>query len=222
MTRALTLEDFAQAPVPSADPAPLPEPAQASGAPDEATLAAYDEGYRSGWEDCAKSEAENQQRIGADLAATLAELSLDHAAIRAEILSALGPLFEDIAARLLPSLAAEAIAPTVVAELRAAAERATQGPAVLVAAPAAIPALTRLVEMQEGLDIQLTAEPAFAENQVSLRFGDDRRDIDLGEAAGRMADAIRAFVAQDQLGAAAPDASPHADPEQTQKESPDV
>jgi hypothetical protein len=68
---------------------------------------------------------------------------------------------------------------------------------VLFASPAAMPALSRLIEMQEGLEIELRAEPAFAEGQVSLRFGAERRDIDLSDAARRMAEAIRAFVAQE-------------------------
>ena len=102
-----------------------------------------------------------------------------------------------MAAQLLPRLAAEAIAPAVIAELRAAADSATQAKAVLFAAPAALPALVQLVEMQDGLEIELRAEPAYAEGQVSLRFGSERRDVDLSDAARRMAEAIRAFAAQE-------------------------
>lgn len=210
MTRALTLEDFAQTGAAVSDSPGASDLPQAAGEPAEETIAAYDEGYRCGWEDCAKAEAESQRRVGADLATNLDALSLDHAAARAEVLAALGPLFEDIAAQFLPTLAAEAIAPTVIHELRMAAESATDGPAVLVAAPTAIPALTRLIEMQEGLEITLRPEPAFADSQVSLRFGAERRDIDLGDAARRMADAIRAFVAQDQ--GAAPPQPPQTEP----------
>jgi len=197
MIRALTLEDFAHADLaPNNAPAP-PEQTAANPDPADDTMAAFDEGYRSGWEDCAKAEAEGHRKISADLAANLQDLSLSYAEARSDVLTALGPLFEEMAAQLLPTLAAEAVAPAVIAELRAAAESASHGHAVLFASPAAMPALSRLIEMQEGLEIELRAEPAFAEGQVSLRFGAERRDIDLSDAARRMAEAIRAFVAQE-------------------------
>lgn len=198
MIRALHLEDFATTTPAATPPSHTPAPQDAATPePADDAMAAFDEGYRNGWEDCAKAEAESNHRIGADLAANLQDLSLSYAEARADVLAALGPLFEDMAAQLLPVLAAEAVAPAVIAELRAAAEAASDGRAVLFASPGAMPALARLIEMQEGLDIELRAEPAFAEGQVSLRFGTERRDIDLSDAAQRMAEAIRAFIAQE-------------------------
>lgn len=195
--RSLALEDFTLVTA-----APAPEQAAASTHPPEAepaeeAMAAFDEGYRNGWEDCAKAEAEANRRIGTDLATNLQEMALVYDEARADVLAALGPLFEDMAAQLLPRLAAEAVAPTVIAELRAAAETASAPQAVLFAPPGAMAQLARLIEMQEGLDITLRAEPAFAEGQVSLRFGTLRRDIDLAEAARRMSEALRAFIAQE-------------------------
>jgi flagellar assembly protein FliH len=202
MIRALSLEDFALDATtgPDADSATV-GPATAPAEDRDAALAAFDEGYRDGWEDCARAEAEAQRRIAADLATNLRDLTHGYEAARADVLAALGPLFEEMADRLLPRLAAEAVAPAVIAELRRAAERASTARAVLLASPAALPALERLIDTQEGLSVDLVAEPAFAEGQVSLRFDSERRDIDLAEAARHMAEALRTFVAD---GAAAP------------------
>lgn len=201
MIRALNLEDFsALHPDKATGPA---APASDRATDPEAALAAFDEGYRSGWDDCAQAEAETNRRVGAELAASLQDLSLTYAEARQDVLTCLGPLFEDMAAQLLPSLAAEAVAPAVIAELRAAAESAATTRAVLIAAPAALPALERLIADRDDLDIDLRAEPAYAEGQVSIRFGTERRDIDLSDAANRMAEAIRAFVAQE-VGTPAP------------------
>jgi len=190
MIRAVALEDFS-APGPGAPPeAPRP------GDPD-AALAAFEEGYRSGWDDCAAAEAESHRRIGADLAASLQAVARTYAEARTDVLTALGPLFEEMAAQLLPALAAEAVAPAVIAELRAAASGASAARPVLVAAPAALPALERLIAEEDGLDVELRPEPAYDEGQVSIRFGPERRDIDLTDAARRMAEAIRAFVAHE-------------------------
>jgi flagellar assembly protein FliH len=192
VTRALALEDFTA----GSGPPPMRPPAP-EGAAQEAALAAYEDGYRNGWDDCARAEAESRHHVGADLAAALREMTMTHAEARAEVLASLGPLFEEIAGSLLPALAAAAVAPAVVAELRAAAAAGAAGRAVLIAAPGALPALERLLPAAPDLEVELRGEPAYAEGQVSLRFGAERRDIDLGEAADRMAAAIRAFVAQD-------------------------
>lgn len=191
MTRLLCLEDFTicDAPAPEAPPPQAPDT--------DAALAAYEDGYRNGWEDCAKAEAETHRRIGADLAASLHASTLTFAEARQDVLACLGPLFEDMAAQLLPRLAAEAVAPTVIAELQSIAVTATTARIVMMAAPAALPALDRLIGDHATPDIDLRAEPAFADGQVSIRFGAEQRDIDLSDAATRMAAAIREFIAQE-------------------------
>lgn len=192
--RALVLESFDTESEPDPSEATRPTPQKTAG---EDALAAFDEGYRDGWEDCARAEAEAQRRITADLATNLAELSRGYEEARADVLANLGPLFEEMASQLLPTLAAEAVAPAVLSELTAIAETASAARAVLIASPAALPALERLLETQEDLEVELRAEPAYAEGQVSLRFGGERRDIDLSDAARRMAEALRAFVHQE-------------------------
>ena len=198
MTRSLLLEDFATEMSAGAAPAPR----TGSAAPEDAHLDAYEAGYKSGWDDCIAAEQEVHRRIGSDLAAALGEISLTHAAARAEVLSALGPLFEEVASTLLPRLAADAVAPTIIAELRDAAEAAVAPGLTLVVAPDALPVLQRLVEDSLDLDVRVEAEPAFAPAQVSIRSASERRDVDLAAAADRIAAALRDFMtlAADDIG----------------------
>ena len=194
MIRTLALEDFAGTPATARRPEP--DAADDTDSDEETSLAAFDEGYRCGWEDCAKAEAEAQRRIAADLAGSLGKLTQGYEEARQDVLAALAPLFEEMAARLLPRLAAEAVAPAVIEELRRAAETASTAVPTLRAAPAALPALERLIATQDLPRVELVAEPTFAEGQVSLRFGSERRDIDLQDAANRMAEALRTFIAE--------------------------
>lgn len=200
MTRPLHLEDFAF--LYGQDPTPPQAPQLADA---DAMTAAYEDGYRGGWDDCAKAEAETHRRIGADLAASLQEVTLTFAHARQDVLNSLGPLFEDMAAQLLPRLAAEATAPAVIAELQAIAATASGARIVMMAAPDALPALEHLITEHVAADVDLRAEPAFAQGQISIRFGSERRDINLSDAAARMAEAIRSFIAQER---AAPPRAP--------------
>jgi flagellar assembly protein FliH len=196
MIRSLTLEEFGS----DANAAPLSRnpgenPSIAGGlSSDEERLEVYEKGYQSGWDDCAAAEAELQRNVSADLAGRLNDFDFTYAEARRDVLGSLGPLFEDMAAQLLPRLAAEAVAPTVISELLAAAETASASDIVLVAAPVTVPVIERLLEMQDRTDIRVTPEPAYAEAQISVRYAGTRRDIDLGDTAARMADALRAFI----------------------------
>ncbi|MEM7722763.1 MAG: hypothetical protein AAF376_10340 [Pseudomonadota bacterium] len=192
--RNYTLDDFGggRSDVPLLGPAP--DGAAQSQAPDEDRLAAYEAGYQSGWDDCASAEAEAHRNVGADLAANIAEIAITYDRARGDVLSGLGPLFEEIAGQFLPALATEAIAPAVIAELEEAARVASDGRVKLVASPNTLPTLEKLVEERDDLDVSLQAEPAYADGQVSIQFGQEHRKIDLTDAANRMAEAIRAFV----------------------------
>ncbi len=198
MSRALALEDFASD---KPDAFPVSEPSRSeteasSPMPEIDMLEAYENAYKSGWADCASAEAEERRGISVDLARNLKEATLTYETARRDVLAALGPFFEDIVATLLPRLAAAAVLPSVLAELDALANGASRSGIELHAAPATCPSLERLAE-SEGIDgMVVRPEPAFAEGQVSLRLGAERRDIDLASAADRIADAIASFQAQ--------------------------
>ena len=199
MTRALQLEDFGKpesyepvspaTDVPAA-PAPLQETTLEGG-----NLEAFEQGYRSGWDDCTANEVEERRRVGADLGAALAEASLTLDAARDEMLTALQPLFEQIASQLLPAIVSEAVAPAVVNELRRIAEEQCSGVVQLIASPATCAVIENLADATPDLTVTITPEPSLADGQVSLRFEDKRRDIDLSTAAAQMAEAIRRFAA---------------------------
>lgn len=197
MTRALTLESFSNC-SPEQSSAVAPAAArleEALATPEADVLEAYDNAYKSGWEDCAKAEAEERRGISADLAKNLAEARLTYDTARKDILAALGPFFEDVVATLLPRMAAAALLPSVLTELKEIADGEVRSGIVIYAAPAACPALERLAE-SEGIEgLVVYPEPAFAAGQVSLRLGSERRDIDMTAAADRIAAAISGFQA---------------------------
>jgi flagellar assembly protein FliH len=196
MTRALHLEEFGSAE--EGDPVRVqsPPPPPTDPVTDDGGLAAFEQGYRSGWDDCIANEQEERRRIGAGLAAALGEVSATAETVRAELLAALVPVFDQIAERFLPALAAEALIPLVMGELQAIAAAACDADVELLAAPEVCPTIEALARGVPGLDLRVVPEPAFADGQASLRFAGKRRDIDLSEAAASMAEAFRDFTGQ--------------------------
>lgn len=197
MTRSLILQDFASSP---SDPS-FGFTAGAAG-PDVPlqdeldALASYDTGYKCGWADCAQAEAEERDGVAADLAKNLSTAELTYEAARRDVIASLGPFFEDVAATLLPKMAAAALVPTVLAELGALAEGQTAQHIEIHANPSACAALERLGETEQLGHLIVRPEPAFAEGQVSIRVGAEQRDLDMNSAAARIAEAITAISAQ--------------------------
>lgn len=194
MTRSLILQDFASdTPDLSIGSPPAPEaPRQ-----DELdALESYDAGYKCGWADCARAEAEERHAVTADLAKNLTTAELTYEAARRDVIAGLGPFFEDVTATLLPRMAAAALAPTVLAELGALTEGQTSQQIEIHAHPSACAALERLGEAKNLSELVVRPEPAFSEGQVSIRVGAEQRDLDMTGAATRIADAIVAFSDQ--------------------------
>ncbi|ABD57096.1 hypothetical protein [Jannaschia sp. CCS1] len=194
MTRSLILQDFAVTQSDYDFGAASAEPlADVQSTDEAAALEAYDTGYKCGWADCATAEAEERSAVSADLAKNLSTAELTYETARRDVIAALGPFFEDVAATLLPQMAAAALAPTVLTELGALAEAHTKQDIELLAAPNTCVALEKLAEAENLSGLTVRPEPAFSDGQVSIRAGAEQRDLDMASAAARIADAIAAF-----------------------------
>ena len=112
--RPVTLEDFAAPPAAAA-----PQDAPAAEAPPVDPLDSYEQGYTAGWDDALSHQDGETARLGADLAATLADLDHGYAAARADVMAALRPVLSEIVTALLPPMAEAAVGPTLLAELEA-------------------------------------------------------------------------------------------------------
>lgn len=171
----------------------------AAGTPagEEARLAAFESGYKAGWDDAATHEASEQARIRADLARNLQLLSFTYHEARAAVLTSLAPLLHEIVARVLPELARETLAETVVARLLPLATSAANIPVELVCSADDQDTLSEALAEQDMLPVEITVDPLLVEGQVQLRFGSTEELIDLDGAITAISSAVTAFFAKD-------------------------
>lgn len=164
---------------------------------EEARLAAYEQGYAAGWDDCVAAQAEDQRRLRSDLARHLQAMSFTFHEARSHVLRALGPLLQEVVTHLLPPLAREAIAPVVLETLMPLAENLADKPLVMVLHPDFRAAVELLLEMTSGLSVTLRDEPSLGEGQVYLLLGEDEGEvrIDLDRAMAEIIGAVTAFFA---------------------------
>lgn len=160
---------------------------------EEAKLAAYEQGYKAGWDDSAAAASEDQTRIRADLARNLQQLSFTYQEARSHILKAVEPLLEEMVSRLLPETARETLAPLVLEQVMPMAEELTDQPVSLVLNPSMRMAVESLIAQATGLPMLIEEEPTLPEGQVYIRLGTTEAKVDLTRVTADIAAAVRGF-----------------------------
>ena len=167
-------------------------PVEASAAED-GQIAAYEQGYSAGWEDATAAHEADQNRISSDLARNLHSLAFTFQDARSHILEAMRPLITEITTRVLPEVAREAIAPTVLDALMPMTEALADTPIVLVVNPAMRGRIEELTSHAVALPIVINEEPTLSEGQVYLRLGLVETKVDLTQAVADITAAVRAY-----------------------------
>jgi flagellar assembly protein FliH len=186
---ALRLEVFDSVAAGDGAPQPLVE----ASALDEAKVAAFEQGYSAGWEDAAAAQEGDQSRIRADLARNLQSLAFTFQDARTHVLQAIRPLILEMATRLLPEVAREALAPAVLEAVMPLADDLADAPLTLVLNPAVRDRVETLLAQATGLPMQVEEEPSLGEGQVYIRLGPSETKVDLTQATDDIATAVRGF-----------------------------
>ena len=188
-----SFDEVASAPA-AAPPSPasdLPDPAR-----EAERLAAYESGYRSGWDDCLAAEAENTRRVGAELARNLSDLGFTYHEARAQLLADTEALLRAFFQTVWPGLAGMALSRRLADDVAELAGTALDMPVEIVVSPADAATVRGLLTGTATFPLTLVEEEALAEGQAHLRFGRSERVYDMRELADRLCEAIAARAAE--------------------------
>ena len=160
---------------------------------EEERLEAFERGYRAGWDDCAKSQAEDQRRIAADLSQNLQDLSFTYEEAYAAVMQALHPLLEQMIAAVLPRLARDSLVPRLVETVHDIARVQGRRKIGIAAAQADMSVLEHLTDTVPGLEIELDIDDTLTTGQVHLYFEGGEQAIDLREVLQGIEHAVSGF-----------------------------
>lgn len=169
---------------------------------EEERLAAFEKGYRSGWDDATAAQSEDARRITADLAQNLQDLRFTYEEAYGAVMAALRPLLTEMAASVLPRLAQESLAPRLAEMLHDLARAQGRRAIEIAAAPEDMPRLGGLLETMPDIDAALVEDESLGAGQLYLRFGESEHEIDLPAVIAGIDAAISGFFDQDQPGKA--------------------
>lgn len=158
-------------------------------------MAAYEQGYKAGWDDSAQSQIDDKSRIGADFARNLQDLGFTFHEAKSHVMKALEPLLTEIVSKVLPQLVSETLGQTILEELLPFAEEVSDAPVQIVVAPSGRIAVEALVDASLTIPLEIIEEPSLADGQVYLRMGELEKKIDMDAAIERIGSAIKSIYA---------------------------
>ena len=192
MTRRISLEDF-DGPEMAPPQRETPEPVVTIDT-DALRSAAFEEGYRSGWDDCHSEHLKSEQAISSDLARSLRDMEATYRDARSDVLSALKPLIDAIVEQVLPKIASDGLSAMVAQELMPHLQSASELEPELQCAPDLAPVLQKLLDHRDGLSVRIRPETSFSGAQVALRLGAEARNIDLTSAVDQIGQELSSFT----------------------------
>ncbi|MGH7185949.1 MAG: flagellar biosynthesis protein [Pseudomonadota bacterium] len=160
---------------------------------EELKLAAYEQGYAAGWDDAVAAQSADVARLRSDLGRNLTEMTLSHRDARRHVLSTLEPLLHEMVAKVLPAIAQMTLGPIVLEQLLPLAEKLSEGPVVVMTAPANRDQVERLLQGQSGLPLRVTEAAALSDGQAYLKVGHSEISVDLDGVVTAIAMAVGAF-----------------------------
>lgn len=178
--------------------------ADAPGAEDTVTeeqrLGAFEKGYKAGWDDSAAALAEEHQRLSADFAANLGDLSFTYHEARAHVMKGVEALLKELVAKVLPKAAEEALPAVVWERVSAMMEDAASSPLRILVAPGCRADIEAIFPADPGFPLVIREETTLAEGQVFLRTGDVEQAIEISAALDDIQSALTDFFTAQQEG----------------------
>ncbi|MBS0125744.1 ABC transporter ATP-binding protein [Thetidibacter halocola] len=184
------LEDFSSTPASSTDMVPMIDEAEI----EAHRLAAFEEGYRAGWDDAVKAQSADQAALSDGLRQALQDMSFTYHEAYGQMMTAITPLLEDLVQVLLPGMARATLGAHVVQTLKDLSHEIGALDVELAVSPDAMEAVAPLLEQDFGFPIRLVADSALSTEQADLRFGQSERQIDLAELLNTVTEAVQGFV----------------------------
>lgn len=165
---------------------------------EEQRLAAFEAGYKAGWDDAAKAQEEDTLRISSDLAQNLHELSFTYHEAYAAILKSIAPLMQKMTETVLPRAAHETIGLRVSEVMSELVEDMGQQPVEIVTAPSNLLAIEQIVPRELPFEVSVTSEVSLGEGQVCIRVGGAEREVDVSTVLAEIERIVSSFFEENQ------------------------
>lgn len=163
---------------------------------EEKRLEAFENGYKSGWEDAIAAQARNHARLSDALAERLQDISFSRQEATVELLEALEPLFSTLLSVVLPELMFRSFGQHIVDELMKAARTVSNAPTEILVSEGEANALHALLPSTLPMKVEVRETPDIGPHQACLRIGRRETELDAQRLILEIREAVESFLTQ--------------------------
>lgn len=156
-------------------------------------LAAFEDGYKAGWDDATNTSNETQARISSLFAQNMQDLSFTYHEAVAHVSKALKPVFRQIVGSVLPELTQGALCLQIAERLEEQVNRNLHPDVRIQVSREDEAAARRLLDRDFGFPVSVGAVPELVAGQAEMSFGDEEVTIDLNGAVDDIREILAGF-----------------------------
>lgn len=165
---------------------------------EEQRLAAFEAGYKAGWDDAVKAQEGDTRRISSDLAQNLHELSFTYQEAYAAIIKGMAPLIQQMVETVLPCAAHETLGARVSEMVMSLAKDMGHQPVEIITAPSNLLAVENVLQPDLPFSVDVKSEVSLGDGQVLIRIGSAEREVDLSAVLSEIERAVSGFFEENQ------------------------
>lgn len=160
---------------------------------EEAKLASFEDGYKSGWDDAISAQAETNTAIAKDFGRNLQEASFSFHEARSGLAREVREVLEPAIASLLPELAKETLPAHIGEQVSKLASEAMETTAEVAVSPKQLMQARKVCEERLSSPFEIVPDDNIQEDQVFIRVGTQEREIDVKSCIDEVQSILRAF-----------------------------
>ncbi|GAA6208928.1 flagellar biosynthesis protein [Cognatishimia sp. WU-CL00825] len=162
-----------------------------SGAPNSA---AYEDGFKAGWEDAMAANAQDKTALSATLASNLRDLAFTFFEARSATLENLDEMVDVMVAKALPEIARATLGLRLAQLLRGLSHQGEDAEIELCANAGDVAAIQAIMTDVPGVALGVVADPKLPEGCVQWRIQDQEHQLDIESLISEINTAVRGFL----------------------------
>lgn len=156
-------------------------------------LKAFEAGYQAGWDDSAKAESDSREKISAEFARNLQDMSFTYHEALAKLATSFEPVMRQIIGKLLPELVAGALTGHILEQLNDLIKEHAGQPIEIVVSPANAGTVESIAGDLLNEPFSIVQEPSLGDGQAYVKIGSQERQIDIDSIVSGVSEAMQAF-----------------------------
>lgn len=161
-------------------------------------LESFEKGYRAGWDDAVKAHADERTHISSAFGQHLQDLNFTYHEAYGQMMNAVSPLLTEMVSALLPEIARATLGHHIAEQLEKLSAEIGGIAVEIAVAPDKIASVEPLLQADYGFPVRVVGDDTLAEEQADIRFGEQERQIDLGDLIASVTEAVQGFAHDNQ------------------------